>query len=84
MLLLSLPLFFLQSFLQLGDLTVASATLAVATALLPLGMLVCVGQQIRSRTSGALATLDVAAALAVLQWTIVLAAWGLVPLRLWN
>ena len=83
-LLLSLPLFFWQSFLQLGDLTVASATLAVATALLPLGMLVCVGQQIRSRTSGALATLDVAAALAVLQWTIVLAAWGLVPLRLWN
>ncbi|HET9445309.1 MAG TPA: serine hydrolase domain-containing protein, partial [Steroidobacteraceae bacterium] len=83
-LLLSLPLFFGQSFLQLGDLTVASATLAAATALLPLAMLVCLGQQIRRPARGTLATLDVAAALAVLQLTLILAAWGLVPLRLWN
>ena len=82
-LLLPLPLFLRQSFLQLGDLTLASGTLAAVTVALPLTMLVGLFLRIRGRQRGAVATLDVLAMLAVLQWTIVLAAWGLLPLRLW-
>jgi hypothetical protein len=82
-LLLPLPLFLRQSFLLLGDLTLASGTLAAVTAALPLTMLVGLFLRIRGRQRGAVATLDVLAMLAVLQWTIVLAAWGLLPLRLW-
>ncbi len=83
-LLLPLPLFFRQSFLQLGDVTSASVTLAIATAILPPGMLAGLVLQWRSRASGLVAFLDIAAMVVVLQWTIVLAAWGLLPLRLWQ
>jgi CubicO group peptidase (beta-lactamase class C family) len=82
-LLLPLPLFLRQSFLQLGDLTLASGLLAAATAALPLAMLVGLFLAIRRRVRGATAALDALAMLAVLQWTMVLAAWGLLPLRLW-
>jgi hypothetical protein len=83
-LLLPLPLFFRQSFLQLGDATVASVSLAAVTAMLPLGMLAGLVLQLRNRTSGLMAAVDIAAILAVLQWTIILAAWDLLPLRLWR
>jgi hypothetical protein len=83
-LLLPLPLFLRQSFLQLGDATVASVSLAVVTAMLPLGMFAGLVLQLRNRTSGLMTAVDIAATLAVLQWTIVLAAWDLLPLRLWR
>lgn len=82
-LLLPLPLFVRQSFLQLGDLTLASGTLAAVTAALPLTMLVGLVLQMRRGGRGTIVMLDVLAMLAVLQWTIVLAVWGLLPLRLW-
>ncbi len=82
-LLLPLPLFLRQSFLQLGDLTWASGLLAVVTATLPLAMLVGLVLQFRSRGHGVIARLDLLAMLAVVQWALVLAAWGLLPLRLW-
>lgn len=76
-----LPLYSQQSFLQLGDVTAASVAVAIVTALLPLGMLVGLVVQWRSRAKiGA----DAVAMIAVLQWMIVLAACGLVPLRLWQ
>jgi len=83
-LMLPLPLFLRQSLLQLGDPTAASVLLAIVTALLPLAMLLGLGLQLRRRRAGAIAVLDVLAMLAVLQSTTVLAAWGLVPLRLWT
>ena len=82
-LLLPLPLLLRQSFLQLGDLTLASALLAAVTAALPLAMTVGLIVRIRRGGRGAVAALDALAMLAVLQWTIVLAVWGLLPLRLW-
>lgn len=82
-LLLPLSLFFQQSFLQLGDVTPASATLAVTTAVLPFAMTAGLILQLRHRASGSVAVLDIAAMIAVLQWAIVLAAWGLLPVRLW-
>jgi len=55
----------------------------LVTAVLPLAMLVGLGLYFRRRPAGSVAVFDVLAMLAVLQWAIVLAAWGLVPLQLW-
>lgn len=82
-LLLPIPIFLRQSFLQLGDVTAASVTLAVVTAFLPVGMLIGLSIQLRRRPSSAVAIFDSLATAAVLQLTIVLVAWSLVPLRLW-
>lgn len=79
-LLLPLPLFLRQSFLQLGDLTVASALLAFVTAALPVTMVLGLAIAWRNK-AGSL--VDRVAMAAALQLAIVLAAWGLLPLRLW-
>ncbi len=83
-LLVPLPFFYRQSFLQLGDLTLASGSLAAVTLLLPLTMLVGLGLSMRRRPWGAKAAVDVVAMLAVLLWSALLAWWGLLPLRLWD
>jgi CubicO group peptidase (beta-lactamase class C family) len=82
-LLLPLPLFLRQSFLQFGDLTLASGLLAAFTAALPLTMAAGLVLYLRRRPAGGIALIDALAMLAVLQWTLVLAAWGVLPLRLW-
>jgi CubicO group peptidase (beta-lactamase class C family) len=79
-LLLPLPFFFTQSFLQLGDVTIASATLAAVTALLPLTMVAGLVLAWRARS---VTVIDTAAVLGVLQFSAVLAYWGLLPFRLW-
>lgn len=79
-LLLPLPFFYGQSFVQLGDLTLASGLLAAVTAALPVAMLIGMGMALRTKT---FKNADTAAMLAVLQLTLVLAAWSLLPLRLW-
>lgn len=83
-LLLPLPFLFTQSFLQLGDITIGSVLLAAVTATLPLAMGLGLALHFHARRKGAIAMLDVLAMLSVLQWTLVLAAWGLLPLRLWG
>lgn len=82
-LLLPLPFFYRQSFLQLGDATAASVLLAIVTALWPLTMLAGLIAALRRGAWSIRAKVDVIAMLAVLQWTCVLAWWGLVPLRTW-
>ena len=78
-----IPLFASQSFMALGDLTLASALLAIVTLLLPVGMLLtCLRARDRCRSS-LVTTLHGAAAILVLQWCIVLVAAGLLPFRLW-
>jgi hypothetical protein len=83
-LLLPLPLFLQQPILQLGDMTAASVTLAVVTTALPVGMIIGLARRLRIRATGAMAVMDAVAMVAVLQWTITLASWNLVPLRLWH
>ena len=78
--LLSLPMFFTQSVLIVGDRTPASISLAIASALLPVAMLVGLVRAARGHAS---ARVDVIAMLAVLQGVLVLASWGLWPLRTW-
>ncbi|MEW7848161.1 serine hydrolase domain-containing protein [Massilia aurea] len=79
-LLLPLPFFISQSFLQLGELTIASGLLAVVTAALPVTMLAGLGLALHRRT---VRRMEMGAMLAVLQLCLVLAWWGLLPLRLW-
>ena len=83
-LLLPLPLFLQQSFLQLGDLTPASGLLAAVTGLLPVAMLAGLALMLPRRPWRALAWIDVVSMLAVLQFAAVLAGWGLMPLRMWS
>jgi CubicO group peptidase (beta-lactamase class C family) len=80
LLLLPIPFFYRQSFLQLGDLTVASGLLAAATTALPAAMLAGLALALHRKR---LRSTEAAAMLAILQLCLVLAAWGLLPLRLW-
>jgi hypothetical protein len=59
---------------------VASGLLAVASVALPVTMLagICI-----SLRRAMIARTDIIAMLAVLQFSLVLAYWGLLPLRLW-
>lgn len=80
---LPVPLFFNQSFLQLGDLTPASGLLAVVTGLLPLAMIFGLWRSFGSSVTDRNMMVDRMAMFGVLQWCVVLAFWGLTPLRLW-
>ena len=83
-LVLPIPLFLSQSFMALGDLTPASALLAVATAGLPLAM-IAVWLKTRMRPSfGSFQRVHQFAAICVIQWCMVLAAYGMLPLMLWR
>lgn len=87
-LLLPLPFFYFQSYLRLGDVTVASVLLALVTGALPLATAFGLARCWRSRGTlaeeGSWAKWDWVALLAALQLLLVLAWWGLLPLRLWQ
>lgn len=83
-LLLPIPLFLAQSFLRLGDLTPASASLALVTGLLPLALAYGLMRRLRAGVASGSARLEAIAMAGALQWLAVLATWGLVPLRLWS
>lgn len=83
LLLLPVPLFLMQSFVQLGDRTPASMALYAGTATLPVLMAWQVWIGLRRRDQGA-ARVDLVAALLVLQWCVVLGGWGMLPFALWR
>jgi len=82
-LLLPVPFFLAQSFLALGDPTLAGLLLALVTCALPVTMVAGLALAYRRRRERKGKALELAAMVAVLQLTIVLAAHGLVPLRLY-
>ena len=84
LLVLPLPLFLLQSYIQLGDRTAASLSLYATTAALPALMLWQVWQSCRARQGLARGRFNLLAALMVLQWCAVLAAWDMLPFALWR
>jgi CubicO group peptidase (beta-lactamase class C family) len=84
MLVAALPFFAAQSFMQLGDLTVASGLLAFATGALPCAIVYGLLRLPAGRHRIAHPALDCAALLAAAQWLIVLAAWGMLPFLLWR
>jgi CubicO group peptidase (beta-lactamase class C family) len=71
-----------QSFLQMGDVTAGSVALAIVTASLPLALATGSLHAMRRRRAGG-SRFDVAALLLALQGWIVLAIWGLMPIRMW-
>lgn len=77
-----IPLFATQPFLKLGDVTPASVSLAIVTALLPLAALIGLVSHFRERSRGKLATADATAIVALLKLCAVLAYERLIPLRL--
>jgi CubicO group peptidase (beta-lactamase class C family) len=83
LLLVPVPLLVTQSFTTWGDLTVGSGLLALATTLLPVGLLVAAWQHWRGGFKSALAKLDVIAILLTSQAVGLLAYWHVIPFRLW-
>jgi CubicO group peptidase (beta-lactamase class C family) len=79
------PLLYLaQPFLAIGDPTAANIAMALLTGLLPVTIVLALVQRVRAGVAGAGAWLDALALAAALQWCLVLAVWGLVPLMLWR
>lgn len=84
-LLLPVPFFVFQSFLRLGDVTIASVLLAIVTGALPLAMAFGLARCWRGRSQAhGVEKFDWIALLASLQLLLVLAWWGLLPLILWQ
>ena len=83
LLLAPVPLFFMQSFMALGDPTPASLVLAGVTLLLPLGVLATLWLSRSPGQAGIAAWVHRVAALCLLQWCLVLAFNGMLPFRLW-
>lgn len=84
LLVVPVPLFFLQSYTRLGEATPASIALFSVTAVLPLLMAWQAWRSARRHEGLARGRVNLCAALAVLQWCAVLLAWGLMPLTLWR
>ena len=83
LLVLPIPFLMAQSFMALGDVTVASVLLATVTLMLPFGMLMTIIRAIKKRKSSWINLIHGLAAVFVLQWCAVLVVSGLLPLRLW-
>lgn len=84
LLVLPVPLFLLQSYTQLGDRTAASLALYAVTAALPLLMLWQAWRSVRGHEGLVRGRFNLVAAVLVLQWCAVLAAWGMLPFALWR
>lgn len=78
-----IPFFVNQSFMALGDFTLASASLAVVTLLLPIGMLLTFLLAMKKWRLSRTNLLHGMAAAFALQWCAVLAGSGMLPFRLW-
>jgi CubicO group peptidase (beta-lactamase class C family) len=79
----SVPFFFLQPFMALGDLTIASFLLAASTVFLPLCSLIALWKTVRLQARSWMTTINLIALIAVLQWCAVLYNFEMLPFRLW-
>ena len=86
LLLFSLPvyLYVQQSFLQFGDITAASISLAFLSGILPLTLLFSLWISLRVKLQSKLIKLDVAAILISVQLVLVLVFWGQLPVIFWQ
>jgi CubicO group peptidase (beta-lactamase class C family) len=78
-----IPFFLLQSFVSIGDLTMASIMLAAATCLLPFGLITSAWLYVKNGMPGIYNKTDFLAIIFSIQWTATLAFWGLIPFLLW-
>ena len=85
LLLLPIPWFLAQSFVQLGDRTIASLSLYAVTIALPVLMLWQAWRSMRCHEGLARGGANLVASMLVLQWwCAVLLAWGMLPFALWR
>ena len=84
LLVVPVPLFLLQSYTQLGDRTAASIALFGVSAALPLLMGWQAWRSARRHEGLARGWVNLFAALMVIQWCVVLAAWEMLPFALWR
>jgi hypothetical protein len=78
-----LPFFMTQSFMAIGDFTLASASLAAVTSLLPVGMILTITRARKNWKEPHTNLIHGIAATLVLQWCAVLFVGGMLPLSLW-
>lgn len=83
LLFLPIPFFFLQSFVSLGDKTVASVLAALVTFILAFGFLYGMWREFRIMKSQKKFSYDFLAMFSVMQLLLVLFYYGLIPLMLW-
>ncbi|MEP0355610.1 serine hydrolase domain-containing protein [Paraglaciecola sp.] len=86
LLLFSFPvyLYVQQSFLQFGDITAASVSLAFLSGVLPLTLLFSLWISLRVKLQSKLIKLDVAAILISVQLVLVMVFWGQLPVIFWQ
>jgi len=85
LLLLGAPLLYLsESFLAIGNPTPANVAVALATGLLPVALVASLAGRARHGLGNWAARLEAVALGAAIQWCLVLATWGLLPLMLWR
>jgi hypothetical protein len=78
-----IPFFFLQSFISIGDLTMASLLLGISTLFLPFGLVTTAWFYVKIGMPKLYHKTDFLAVIFALQWVAILAYWGLIPFRLW-
>jgi CubicO group peptidase (beta-lactamase class C family) len=78
-----LPFFMTQSFMAIGDFTLASALLAAVTLLLPIGMVLTITRASKKWKESRVNLIHGLGAAFVLQWCAVLFVVGMLPVRLW-
>jgi CubicO group peptidase (beta-lactamase class C family) len=81
---LPIPVFFTQSFMALGDLTLAGGLLAIVTGLFPLTMAWTLFKFYKNKTKAKLAWVVGCSATFTLAWWLDMAAFGQIPLMLWS
>ncbi|MEA3436859.1 MAG: serine hydrolase [Thermodesulfobacteriota bacterium] len=79
-LLIPIPFLLNQSFLNLGDFTFANILLAIVTGALPIAMIFGTIKIWKNK----ILTIDAIGTLFILQWTVILIYWSLIPFRLWS
>lgn len=82
-LLIPVPFLLNQPFIALGDFTFANFLLTMVTGFLPIAMAFGLYKKLVNRQLKNLAKFDSLMIVFVLQWTIVLIFWGMIPFRLW-
>ena len=83
LLLIPVALFINQDFTELGDVTPASVSLAILTAILPIAMLTGIWAHFRSKKPSKTAGITLLALTFALQFLIVLICWGRIPFLIW-
>jgi len=80
-LLVPIPFFLIQSFNQLGDLTIGNLLLTIVTGILPFSFLYGIVISWKNNNGW---NIDIIILTLLLQWMIILWFWNIIPIKLWE